>query len=329
MATAKETVDGILGDGSYDEWMNMENATAHEKKRTDYLKVRFRFVYFQPGASTSPYWDTDLLVNIMEDYRDEMNLVARAQSVDTRKIEQLHTILTVALGLVEHNNDAVDAAVSIGLVATFFTLPFALLAPRAKRLLELLEVLKKHLEQAKTERLEAGAQTAINAALTVITIFGPHIGLLARGALVVGQGLLDGALGPSKSKAAKAGSKASHIVAEFGEAVSESENFGQNTRRIAGRAGRAALATGFVFDVDEVFTGHRNVNEIRAAISQVNAAYDSLMAEIKKHKPAIVKFVSDHQRWQTRIKDIVKTADKLRDTLQDEIRRTGYTPHIV
>jgi hypothetical protein len=322
MATPQQTIDGVLGQGWYDEWQQMELATAREKKRTEVNAARLGFK--ASGTAGGLGRDLRLLERVASDYRDAMNRIARGQRVDANKVGQIHDVLTLALGTVQEVNNALDAAAAVGVIAAIVAIPVAIFEQRASRLTELLEELKPLLEQAKHERNEAWVQLTINAALTGITCLMPPLGLLAKLGIAAYQSLLDVAIGPSKSTAASVGGKASHFGAAVGEAVSEADKVGRTTKRIAKGAGRFAVVTGFVFDGHEVLVGYRNVDRIKQVMARAKKAYDDLMAELQKHKPTLAKFQTNFQKWLVSIESILKTAAAIRSKLQEEIKRTGY-----
>jgi hypothetical protein len=325
MATTKEIIDGVLGKGWYDEWQKMEKGAAVQKKRATVNDKRFSALK-SPGATDRLFFDMRLLEAIITDYRKAMNRIARRQTVSTTRVGHIHDVLTFALDVVRYDNDALDAAFLVGIVKAFVAIPFAVFQQNSAQVIRLLGVLKQRLQQAKRERTEAWVQTAINAAVTAITLLAPPIGLIGRAGLLVGQWVLDDALGPQTSKAATAGSKSSMSASQLGDAASEIERLGSKTRRIGKAAGRVATVTGFAFDVNEVLVGYRNVNQVRTAMSQAKKAYARLIGDIKKHKPTIAKFQQDCKRWQVSIKSTRKQASLIRSAMYAEMKRTGYKP---
>lgn len=325
MATPKEIVDGALGDGWYDGWRDLEADVEREAREARLNEARFSS-FRAPGTTDNLWWDLRLLEAVGADYRAAMSSIAQGRAADADRVGRIHDALTLALGVVHHDNEALGAAFAAGIVTGFVAVPFAILQLRAKRLEEALDVLKARLEAAKRERNEAWVQGAIGTSLTMIAAFMPHVGILTRGGIAVGQWFLDDALGPSTSRAASAGSKAGHVASQIGDAVAEIEGLGRRTRTFAKGSGRVATVAGFAFDANEIMAGHRNVGTIEEAMSRGKRAYSALVAEIVKHKPTLQRFLMDYRRWQAAIRSVRETASGVRDALTDELRRTGYRP---
>jgi hypothetical protein len=325
MATRRDTVDAALGRGWYDQWQKMELDVMRLRSRTAVNNKRYSAIR-APEATDWLWSDARLLEAVATDFRNAMNRIARRQSVDKRKVGQMYDVLSLALGVVQHDNDALDAGYAAGIVAGFVALPLKMFQQTAGQLTQLLQTLRQQLEKAKKERTEAWVQTGINTALTVITALSGPIGLLGRGVIAAGQWVLDDALGPKTSTAATAGSKTSISVSQLGEAAAQAERLGSKVQRIGKAAGGTATVTGFVFDVNEILIGYRNVEQVRTAMSKAKRAYDQLIAQIKKHRPAIQKFQRDYQKWQVAIKSIRENATRIRNALRDELKQTGYKP---
>ena len=329
VALAKHNIDGLLGEGWYDEWQQLEKDTALEKRRAETNQKRFSGVK-APGTSDQLWWDLHLLEGVASDYRAAMNLIAAGQTVDAARVGQIHDVLTLALGTVKHDNDALDAAFAAGLVAAFVAIPFAVFQKRAERLSKLLSALKRALEQAKYERNTAWVQGGLNAVVTVVGLFIPPVGLLARLGIAAGfsgvQWFYDDFFGPSTPTAATVGSKTSITVSQFGDAVADMERLGSTTRSVAKGAGEAMTITGFAFDVNEIMIGHRNADRVQQALSQAEKAYADLLSELRRHRAPLARFVRDYQRWQVSIKSIRENAKEIRYALLEEMRRSGYSP---
>lgn len=328
MTTPKQAVDSVLGKGWYDEWQKMEQSTKELKKRSEVNVNRYTGL----GASEILKIlsaDAQLLERVSSDYGKAMNLLVTGGKVDTKRLGEIHDVFTLALGVVEEDNKLLDSAFTAGVVAAFVAIPLAMLQQTAERLAKLLEVLKILLEQAKRERTEAYVQTAVNAAISVITVVttltGP-IGLAIRAGIFGGQWILDSALGPKKSTTVTVLQKSSHAAEQLLDHAGEMEKVGKKTQRVAKGAGIGFAVTGFFFDANEVLLGYRNVDQIRTAMSQAKKTYDDLIADFNRHKPALTKFQVQWRTWKTSIQDTETNARLTRDALNKAMKDTGYKP---
>jgi hypothetical protein len=311
MSTATEFIDGTLGDGWSEEWQEIEQDLAHERKRTSANFARYsRFK--EPGRTDRLWWDMNLLELVAADYRRAIDRISAGEYVDPAQARRVRHVLVLALATVEHDNDALDAAVAAGVFAGFVAIPFAILQWQARVLSEALEVLKARLERAQSEWAGAALQTAINGAITAITYSQPHVALIAKIGIVSAQWILDDALGPKKSKLLKGGSKATKgtkLVAAIG-------HFDD--------LGKKATAAGHFFDLAELNTAGKNVDEIRRLIDKANKAYKELSAELRKNKPALLRFIKEYERWMEKIRDIEDDATESRYSMEQLAAYSGY-----
>lgn len=323
MADSKQAIDGVLGVGWFDEWQQMEKDISSEAQRTQTNLSRFSSV----GKPDQLRSDVSLLTKVATDYRQAMNKIVSNQTIDQVRVGQVHDILTLALGVVKHDNNALDAAFTVGVVQAFVAIPMAMLASQAKNLIKSLEALKLQLEQAKRERKEAWAQAAINMAVTGISTIIPPLGLLAtmaRAGIAAGQFLIDDALGPTTPTVMTAGSKSTYVASQLVDPLAKIERLGATTQKIAKGAGRYVTVVGFYFDSNEIGIASRNVAKLESAMKMAKNAYNDLLSKIKKNKPVIDKFLSNYKRWQVSIASIRKNADSIRKALIAEMKKTRY-----
>lgn len=317
-----QLVDSLLGSGWYDEWKYLDFETATQRSRTIVNRKRFE-KFGEMGATNRLFWDMQVLQSIAFDYGEQMNLIAGGQSVDLARVGQLHDIYTLAVDQVRLDNDALDQAFDRGLCAIIIlTLELASMKLEATRALERIRMLERALQQARKERIEAWVQAVIDTSLAVVTIVTPHFGLLTRAGILLAQSLLDQALGPSTSKPATAGAKASQVASQVGDALSELERLRKETRTIAKGAGMVATVTGFAFDANEVLIGHKNVEKLMA---EAMKAYDSLLVITTRNKARFNQLLTVFQEWEVAIQDSRMQADLVRQALEEDMKVMRYT----
>ena len=148
----------------------------------------------------------------------------------------------------------------------------------ARKLQELLKKLQQQLERAKREVTEAWAQTIFNGVISVALLCSGPLGWFSLGAIGLTQIVVDTYVGPSTSDAATWGSRGTTTV---GTAVSASQKYLAETSKVlkvVKPAGKAIPVVGFVFDVNELSVGYRNVDQLKAVMAEVKAAHQQLIA---------------------------------------------------
>lgn len=320
----KQLIDGMFGSGWYDKWQELSAETRDLRQRTVINENRYGEISGF-GARSPLGWDLRTLDSLATDYDASMARASRGEPIDVEATKDLYTMYSLAIGVVEHDNDALDAAFVIGVVSLFIKVPFVLLRERALRLQELLKVLKAQLEQARQEVAEAWAQGLLDAAIAGISLFVP-LGLVARGGILLAQGIFDTAMGPSTSTQATAGSHSSK-AGEFASAVAEVRSATDRQRSIAKAGGATATVVGFVFDVNEIRVAYKNVDQLSQIMDQARAALAKLNADIAKHRPSLQRFVQDYETWQTSIASVRTQADLIRRALEEELRSKKYNVH--
>lgn len=69
-----------------------------------------------------------MLTKVASDYRQAMDKIVSNQPVNRDRVGQIHDVLTLAIGVVHDENDALDAAFAVGVVQVFVVIPMAMLA---------------------------------------------------------------------------------------------------------------------------------------------------------------------------------------------------------
>ncbi len=193
----------------------------------------------------------------------------------------------------------------------------------------LLKQLQQELEKAKKEVNQAWTQLFIDAAVTGVLACAGPLGWLTLGAVGLGQMVADTYLGPATSDAATWGSRGNTTI---GTAVSASEKYLQvsgKVSKVAKPAGRVIVVVGFLFDASEIAVGYRNVDGLKKLMAEAKKAHDSLIVKIKKISSTFsaltLKFVELRKQVEKRGKGWTA---QTRETLEDEMRRSGYRPNI-
>jgi hypothetical protein len=321
----KQAVDALFEPGWYDQWQALRQETPGLRQRTAANQTRYRRIEGF-GARSQLVWDIRTLNSLATDYDDRMTRAANGERINVEEARNLYAMYSLAIGVVDYDNDALDAAFEAGVVAGFLLFPFVVLQVRAQRLQELLKALKVLLEQAKKDVKEAWIQGVVDLAIAGITSFLP-LGLVARGGVLIAQSIFDTAMGPSTSTAVTVGSNESK-AGEFAAAVAEVRAASARERAIAGAGGKTVTVVGFALDAYEIFgVAYKNVDRIASAIREATAVLTKLNDEIVQYSAILQKFVEQYQAWQTSIASLRTQADLIRRALEDDLRRNKYNVH--
>src|SRR6185503_11499886 len=149
MADARQTIDAFIGQGSYDEWLDMDRRLDREGQKFDLNRARLRIPLTSPLIDR--IWDSLSLANkIAKDYGRGMNLVTSGGKVTKKRLLDAHAIYTLALALVEQENDILDATWVTGFAAMWVVFPFLLLEARSREFEEALRKLVDALQDRKS-----------------------------------------------------------------------------------------------------------------------------------------------------------------------------------
>ena len=322
----KQAVDALFEPGWYDQWQELRQETQRLRQRTAGNQKRYEKIEAS-GAKSRLHWDVRTLESLATDYDAVMNRAANGESIDVAATRRLYVMYSLAVGVLTEDNDALDAAFLAGVVGAWMGVSFAMLGMRAQRLQELLKVLKRRLDVAMKEVTEAWIQTGLSAVATLIPLFTP-LGLFTRATVIVGQTLLDTALGPSSPTSTQA-TAASHgsKVAEFMFAQAEINAITKREVSIAKAGGGAMSLVGLAFDSNEIFVGYKSADALRNAMAEAQTALAKLNSEILQQRPAMQRFAEQFEAWQASIADLRTQADLTRRALEDELKTNRYNVH--
>jgi hypothetical protein len=323
--TMKQRVDGALGAGWYDEWRQLEDDSRREQTRSAKNEKRFNKLG-DPGATSWLDQDTTTLEGVTSMYRTLLEEVATGKAYDKKRIGIVHDILTLALGAVYHDNEALDLTWNKGIVEAFLLIPFAEMAKRAARLSRAIRILKRELAIAKSKAKGAVWQGVIDTALTAVTLFEPHLSLLTRATIFVGQWILDNALGPSTPTALNVGAKANISVAELASAYSEVQLLGEKVTKFSIATGKVTTVTGFFFDTAEMLVALNKVSNLEKTMAVAKKECDGLIDLLKASEPLITMLKDKCERWLDSIEGFSRQSDFIRDNMKSLMRDAHIRP---
>ncbi len=307
-----------------DLWYDLQEQYDREMRRGSVNKGRFKSL----REHATRDWlldDMDQAMRIHQDISRTVRGVESGQRVAGQRFDDMLFVFSIAIHVLECDNDALDGAFVAGLASAFVLLPWVAIKRRAQLLQQKLRDLERELTRAKRETAEAGAQLVINTSLAVIMATTGPVGLLAGGAILVGQIVLDDQLGPSTSGAATNGSRANSTLGTLSDAVSNTKKIGATGTAVATRTGKVVPFVGFAFDVNEISVAVGNSNRISAAMAAADAALKALQKEIQLNQAKIDRFFAGMRKWQRQLAAINESAASARADLGRAMEKTGYS----
>ena len=325
-AIKPEVVDKVLGAGIYSNWQKIQDALS--RRRRELTPTTGCMPTLGRRISEAAAGGSCLRGKSRRRYITFLERTTASGAGDVAEGEILD-VFVLAISILNSVNDLLDDIFALGIGALFTALDAARLETEARALQALMKRLQAELERAKRELKEATAQLVIDVGLTVIAACSGPLGWLALGAIGVAHLAADTYLGPSTSDAATWGARGNTAL---GTAASASKNYMAATSkvvRVAKPAGEFIIVVGLAFDINEIGVGYSNLDGLRKLMADTKRVHEQLLDNIRFHKEIIaglvVKLEALHQ--QTRHRTDGWTAG-IRQTLEAEMRRTGYRPRV-
>jgi hypothetical protein len=323
MATATiAVVDGYLGPGHYHTWQDLESQTRTEVKR---YETAVRRLGSQAQELTGRiYWDLRLLEKVAGDYREGLERIAAGKRVSKDQLDAVYEIYSLAVGVVELENDLLEIVWVSGFLTALVAFPFVVFEEQAKRLKKAIEVLQGLLKEARGVVKEAWAQGVLDTALLGITVLMPQLGIVAKLSMAVGSWVADEMLGTEKSPHVAKADNAGDVAAPALDIVESVDKFSDRTRRIAGKAGKVIEVAGLFFDADEINEAYKHAGEIESKMKQAERAYDDLRATIRKNRTQLTKLRVTFARAKKAADDARENAGNIRGERDKSVLKSGY-----
>ncbi|MEJ1160893.1 hypothetical protein [Prosthecomicrobium sp. N25] len=327
-AIKPDVVDKVLGPGTYANWKSVQDAFIEEQTRAYTNEQRYKDPW---AAALKARLDADLAFAeaVIDDYLVFLESATRTGAAVAADGERIFDIAVLAISILAAVNDLLDDMWGLGIAALLTALAGARIDAEARALEGLLKRLRLRLEQAKREVKEAYVQLGIDAAVVAIGLCSGPLGWLAIGAMGLGQMVADTYLGPSTSDALTWGSRGNTSLGAGASAAERYMTEASRVRRIAKPAGKVLIVVGFVFDANEIRLGYNNVDDIGALMKQVKAEQDKLIDKIRFHRHLIGRLAARFEDLRQEVERRKSgMAAATRETLEAEMRRTGYRPKL-
>jgi hypothetical protein len=325
MGTPQQAVDSYLEPGTYDEWQKLDRRTDDADRQFFQNRVRLHLSASSPLADRLNE-DFDVLYKIAGDYAKALKLVVVGRRPNKEKIWQVYGLYDLAVVIVENEVDMLDAMFATCFASAWIVFPFTLLQAQASGMLDALNNLKAELKKAELEASNARAKGAFHLVLACVEAMVPEISLLGRLGIVVGDIIVDRALGPEDPSTTQTVTGiATPTIKQVSEAVHESSRFGHEAHEVAKKTGHVATAATFYFDYKEIGEGDERVEKLTELTETAKRAYDSLLRVLEDNKSKIEQFFASFERWTKAIESMRETTDNCREKLADDMTEAGYS----
>lgn len=323
MPNPKQQIDSFLGSGFYDEWKQMDGDLGDENNRFDAVR-RLLNLPFSPIFDRA-YDDFRTANDIARDYQQGMNLILAGRAANADKLKKIHDLYTLALGVVENDNDLLEAFWGSGFAAAWVIFPFVLLQAESNAMLTALTDIKKELAEAEHELKNAVNKRRIHLVVSFVEAMFPEISLTGRAALYLGDVILDKALGPKDTTTAqKYFGDVNPGVKQFSEAVHHIEAYGETAKGVFEWTGKASTVATFYVDFEEIGEGEERVEKLKSLMEKVKDAYDALHKTIEDNKSKLTAFLAAFDRVVRAIESVRINGDNIRQALADDTAKFRY-----
>jgi hypothetical protein len=316
-------VDRYLGPGYFQFWRTQDSHRREELKRTETLERLYGKLASR--VTTRVLWDLQVLEKIALDFETGLQRIADGKPVNREQLKRIGDLYTMAVSVVEHENDRLQVVWQAGFVTAWVTFPFPLIQAQATRLQQKIERLKELLEVARREVKESWVQTLIDVAITAITFFLPEVGIVTKLVMAVGSYLIDEALGGDKSPTVDKLDKAGDVSGPALDVVERVANADSKVSKVAGKGGKAISVAGLFFDADEIKEAYEKADKIEAIMKAAKYEFEQLQRTIRSHRPALQRLRVSLEVARRALIDLGDTAVEIRWELKKAIDQYGYS----
>lgn len=317
-------IDAYLGANQYVDWQELESQKRAQDER--YARSERLMGSYIKEVGDRIWEDQIVLDKIAQEYREGMTLVAAGKKISATQESYLFELYTLAIEVVDCENEILEILIACNIHYWMTIIPFPIIEAKAQKLAKRVKELTKMLEAAEKDQTEATAQLVINAAITAGTLAMPHLGLLTKVGITVGQYVLDELIGGEKSSAvvsaASAPASGIGLTLDAIEKVTVIE--GTAAQTLSKGLGGAVQVGGLFFDVDEVITAGRNAGVIRAKMLETKLAYESLKKDLLKQLQNVAMLKLALVIAELRMRDARKNAAIARAALEAAMTANKY-----
>jgi hypothetical protein len=312
MANEKQLIDSFFEKGSYDESLKMEKQWIAEAKQFEkfqkLLGSDFEAMQFHVGS------DLAILGAAAKDYKQAMNQIVIGRPPSKAKFIKMHDLYSLALVIVQTDNDMLEAFFITGLAGAFVIFPFAMLALAAQRVAAILPGLIKTLKEAESRCTKLKWKRFLHVVITALEALFPEISIAARAGIIIADIAMDEFCKPKEeSQTVVAKNAAITTVKQFTEQVEHIHSLHWTLKAGAQEIGLGASAVTLYIDTKEIEESEEKAEALAELTESFKNAYEDLVKLIDKHKPKLVQFEAVFNRWMQGVRDLSDTAQNGRD----------------
>ena len=291
-----KTVEDLIDNPKVQKYIDAIDSDAQDAIDTADSVIKSPLGKLYSSSTLSAYKaDRKLLDDCWGDFNAAWNKVVFKKAKDNKEIIKTYTKYVLALEILEQANTIHGAMLASGFAALAAKLIEMLIAfaenmqKACKELEAELKAMEARLKKAKREVVEAGAQAALNVALTAVTFCMGPVGWGARIGLAIGSigahMVIDGALGPSS------GSALGTVNTVAGDGVSLVDKLSKGSKSLVSGAG--AVIT-LKMDTDEIGDAMDIVEGLQKDLKALVKKYESVTASAAKWKKDITGLKTKH-----------------------------------
>jgi hypothetical protein len=327
VGTPKQMVDSYLGDGTYDEWKDMDTQGNDAETKFFLRRGQLQLPLSSPLVRRISE-DFEVVDKIADDYSSALKLVSHGRRPSKEKIRQVHDLYQLALIIGDNQNNMLDAMFATGFAGALIVFPVVLLEAQANQMLDALEELQKELKKAEQEVTNAKCKGAIHLAALCFEAMFAEISLTAHAGLFLSDLIVDKVLGPSDpTTIQKVKGATPPSIKLLSEAVHHIPEFGHKAHAVAEKMGKVATAATFYFDYEEIAEGGDLVEKLTELTEAVKRGYDGLVKVLEDNKVRIYQFLLAFERWMKVVDGVRTETDGYRERLSEDMDEFGYSVH--
>jgi hypothetical protein len=320
----KATIERHLGAGQFEYWTKAKNEAKEALATFDRLKARIP-VRLLPYLAGWASYDADMVEKTTHDWGWGLELITNGKKVSKKQLSDISEIQSASLEALHIENAVIDAILTAGVLAQFLHFQFNNLEAAAAAALPKIKALETELRKAKLKVVEASIQTAIDVGLFVLTIFVPHLGVIAKTGIAVGQWAMDELLGGNKSTALNDTLSSTGTNLSMIQPAIENWSFLSPAQRqlTKGIGGKLSIA-GLYFDQDEIRATLSRVDAIKLVINKAVEELKTVKRLLEQHRPAMARLNMQLKALGRSVKDHKDKSEDWRNEYRDLADKANY-----
>lgn len=319
-------VDQYLGQGSHALWIQRTREANAALMAWDKVKnmVPVRSQAYVTGLGSI---DADTLLKAGQDYSFGIEQIEKGKRIDKDQLHRIEVIRDMAQDALEQQTGLLQGAMIVAGLNVYLVNMFGNAQQMAADALPKIEKLLSALRKAEQNATEARVQQVINIGITIITtVFLPELTVIKRVGVAVGTWALDKALGSDKTTPLR---DTVSDGADYGEILAAGiEDWKWLTPAEKGAvksASKGLSVVGLYFDQDEVNNALKQVEIIRAILTEALASLKRVKALIERLKPGMVTWRAQLLSAARIYKEGLADLEDTRDHLRKEINAAGWS----